>query len=209
MAVDVKGSGRFVIGLHPASAQMQRLDLGRIAGAERIHLFSQTAHLGAAIQAQKVAQFAGGDPLQPLNSFDPTKGHEGQEQQDLENRIVAFDFSKQLLSAFQKTIGQQRRQGAQNAAVGHVQTRLKPRFRAVDLTHRRQGPVHDPRAGGSHAFGGNGVLGVAGGFVGTLLVDFDALQLLQPTVVYGLAKGVGRHSEFFSCVFSAETVVQQ
>jgi hypothetical protein len=87
MAVDVKGSGRFGIGLHPALAQMKRPNLGRIAGAERIHLFSQTARLGTAIQAQEVAHFAGGDPLQPLNGFDPTKGHESHEQQYLENRI--------------------------------------------------------------------------------------------------------------------------
>ena len=159
MPVDVEHTRLLRSGGHPALAQ-RRVPLRRaIVLGQQLNLGAQGAHLRDPIQPQELAPLPGSLIAQCLDRLQPRQRHEGEQQQQAVEPIVAFGQLQMALNAFEQSNGEQRRQRTQQAAIGHVQRRSKIRRHRIELADAGGQPALNIRC--RHAHGGGAVGGRA------------------------------------------------
>jgi hypothetical protein len=108
--VDVEPPGRLGHGGHPALAQGRAPLRGLLLAGRQVDLGAQGAHLQDAIEPQEVAPLARGAVAQRLDRCQPRQGHEGEQQQQTVEAIVALGQRQMTLDVVQQPHRQQGRQ---------------------------------------------------------------------------------------------------
>ena len=99
----------------PGKGELPRPHAGLVVGDES-DLAAQRLDLGAAIEAENGAPFARRLVAQALGVAHPRQGHEGQEEQDRRQAVIALRQQWQETGLGEKTFLQQGRQGGEHAA---------------------------------------------------------------------------------------------